>query len=105
MFGLSLFAAVYWMLLTVAWLPTIAVAAIGGVIAALVSWSLWPLGIVLVAGSLLGWLATLVWFMTLSFFYTPGRLDYSEYDLSDLVAWGVGPAVAIVVALAVMSIW
>lgn len=106
MLGLSLVTWVYWMLLTGAWLPTIAVAATGGVIAALVSWNLWTLGIVLVAGSLLGWLATLVWLTLYSFlFYTPGRTGPYEDALGERIPWGVGPAVAIVVSLAVMSIW
>ena len=103
MLSLSLFAAVYWMILSGAFLPTVGVAAIGGVIAALVSWSLWPLGIVLVTGSLLGWLATVVWFVV---YFALWRLrGGSEAEYGDLVAWGVGPAVAIVVALGVILIW
>ena len=37
MFTLMLFAAIYWMLLSSAWLPTLVAAAIGGIVAALVT--------------------------------------------------------------------
>lgn len=63
--GLLLFVAIYWMLLSGTWLLTGVAATFGGVIASLVTGDLWPLPVVLVAGSLVGWLATLVCFGTM----------------------------------------
>ena len=111
MFTLMLFAAIYWMLLSSAWLPTLVAAAIGGIIAAFVTGDLSPLGFVLVAGTLSGWFATLLCFVTLGFIdllrqlAQDGRPGTSKVGLGDLAAWTVGPVVAIVVALDVMQNW
>jgi hypothetical protein len=108
--GLLLFVAVYWMLLSSAWLLTLIAAAIGGIIAALVTGDLWSLGIVLVAGTLSGWLATQAYILTvglLSFlgFLASGRVDTSKDDLRDRAAWVVGPAVAVVLAIVAIHQW
>jgi hypothetical protein len=111
MFTLMLFAAIYWMLLSSAWLPTLVAAAIGGIIAALVTGDPWLLATILVAGTLSGWFATLVCFVTMVCFDIlrllahDGRPGTSKVGLSDLADWTVGPVVAIVVALVVVLTW
>ena len=105
---LSLFTVGYWMLLAVAWLPTVGAAALGGVVAALVTWDPWPLAVVLVAGTLVGWLATLVYCLTseyFDYFDTPGCPPDRRDQLNALLAWVVGPAVAGIVALVVVLAW
>jgi hypothetical protein len=88
------------------WLPALVAAAIGGIVAVLITWEPWPLLIALLAGPLLGWIATLV------FFYSAGRLwwrysrDEGMAGFVVITSWiGVGPAVAVIVTIVVTLGW
>ena len=89
--------------LLMGWLPAGVVAAIAGVVVALAEWNLLALPVVLVVGTLLGWLATVVLFF--------GILEYhNTHHFGADLASGlfistyllVGPLVACAVAVAVL---
>ncbi len=84
----------------IGWFPAGVVAAIAGVVIALAEWNLFALPVVLVVGTLLGWLATVILFFSILEFHDKHHLGarvasglfYSTYLL-------VGPLVACAVAV------
>ena len=82
------------------WFPAGAVAAIAGAVVALAEWDLWALPVVLVVGTLLGWLATVVLFFGILEFHA--RHHLGARVASGLFWWTyllVGPLVACAVAV------
>jgi hypothetical protein len=85
--------------LFIGWFPAGVVAAIAGVVVALAEWNLWALPVVLVVGTLLGWLATVVVFFGLLEFHAHHHLGAGVAEglfLSTCLL--VGPLVACAVA-------
>lgn len=86
--------------LFIGWFPAGVVAAVAGVIVTLAEWNLWALPVVLVTGTLLGWLATVVLFFGILEFHT--RHHLSSRVASGLFWWTyllVSPLVAFAVAV------
>jgi hypothetical protein len=87
------------------WVPALVAAAIGGIVAALVTWDLWPFFVVLVAASILGWLGTLGFFFGgWEAWWRHGR-DGGAADRIFATTIGIGPGVATVITIIVALIW
>jgi hypothetical protein len=87
-------------------LPAAIAAVVGGIVAAFVAGATPPFFIVLVAGTFLGWLATLAVFFTVLEMNSRRPLRRSVAETAFVVSLlGVGPCVALIVALLVAGAW